>query len=76
MADSSDPGLFPAAIASALDDPEELERRGRRALRYAIEHFSIEHLVDRFEDIFAALTKGGPEPPMRQRQAEISALGR
>jgi putative colanic acid biosynthesis glycosyltransferase WcaI len=45
------PEAFGAAVAQALSDPAELERRGRAAAEFAREHFSIERTAAGFEEV-------------------------
>ncbi len=49
VADSSDPERFPGAVATALDDLEELGRRASAAHRYAAENFSPVAFADSFD---------------------------
>lgn len=58
VADSSVPDSFPAAIAAALDQPEERERLGANGQAFAREHFSVEGCARRFERVLAATVNG------------------
>ena len=51
VVDSSSPDSLPEGIASALDQPEELEHRGSQGRDFAAEHFSLERCAQRFEDV-------------------------
>ena len=52
------PDAFGAAVAEALGDPAELERRGKAAAAFSREHFSIERIAAEFEEV---LTRVGAE---------------
>jgi putative colanic acid biosynthesis glycosyltransferase WcaI len=45
------PEAFGAAVAQALSDPGELERRGQAAAAFARRHFSIERIAAEFEEV-------------------------
>ena len=49
VADSSEPGSLPTAIAAALSDPTELAARSRAARQYAMTHFSPQAFGDAFD---------------------------
>jgi colanic acid biosynthesis glycosyl transferase WcaI len=53
VVDSSRPELLPEAIAEALDSPEEMSARGLAGYRYAVEHFSPEFFVSRFDHVLS-----------------------
>jgi colanic acid biosynthesis glycosyl transferase WcaI len=51
VVDSSRPELFPETIASALDQPEELARRGTAAHAYAVDRFSPAAFASSFDEV-------------------------
>jgi colanic acid biosynthesis glycosyl transferase WcaI len=59
ITDSSDPDAFPRAVAEALDDPAEVERRGAAALRYANAHFTPDGSAERFERVLHEVVGNG-----------------
>jgi colanic acid biosynthesis glycosyl transferase WcaI len=50
VVDSSKPETFPARLAELLDDPAEVERRGRASYAYAQQHFTQAGFAQRFEE--------------------------
>jgi len=53
IADSSKPDQFPRTIAEALEDPDEVERRGRAGLAFAESHFTQVGFAKRFEEVLS-----------------------
>jgi colanic acid biosynthesis glycosyl transferase WcaI len=58
VVDSSRPELLPAAIAEALDDPDEMRSRGLAGHRYAVEHFSPERFGSSFDRVLSQVAEG------------------
>ena len=66
VADSSDPGAFPKAVATALERPDEAIRRGAAGRRFAERHFRGDAFARRFERLLcdvAVSQNGGHERP-------------
>jgi colanic acid biosynthesis glycosyl transferase WcaI len=57
VVDSADPDRFPRAVVDALDAPEELEKRGEAAQRYAEARFSPAGFADRFESVIRSVVQ-------------------
>jgi hypothetical protein len=53
--DSSRPERFPQAIAAALDQPEELAKRGAAGHEYAAQRFSPDGFAASFDRVLAGL---------------------
>jgi colanic acid biosynthesis glycosyl transferase WcaI len=51
------PRLLANAILDLYHDPAQAEALGKRGRRYAIEHFSFEQALNRYEALFASLAK-------------------
>jgi colanic acid biosynthesis glycosyl transferase WcaI len=51
VVDAADPDGFPRALRGILADPDELERRGRAGLDFALRNFSPDAVAQRFEDV-------------------------
>ena len=51
VVDSSQAEAFPAKVKEILEDPDEVERRGAAARRYADAHFTLEGFAARFDEV-------------------------
>ena len=58
IVDSSDPDLFPNALAAILAEPAELRARGAAAQVFADDHFSRLGFAGRFESVLAQVAGG------------------
>ena len=62
---SVSPGDETGLVAMArelVDDPDRLARLGANASRYALEHFDIEHIGERFESLLLGGARSVPSP--------------
>ncbi len=65
ITDSAHPQDAARALAAALRQPEEIARRGAKALSFARMHFTAAHCADRFEEVLEATIAGGLSRPNR-----------
>jgi colanic acid biosynthesis glycosyl transferase WcaI len=55
----SDPEEFSSRLAHVLTDPEDRGGRGRKALRFAQQHFAPEAIAEQFETVLTEVIKEG-----------------
>jgi len=55
VVDSARPEAFPAKVKEILEAPDDIERRGEAARRYAQEHFSVDRFATRFDETLREL---------------------
>lgn len=58
----ADTDALTVAIERLINDPQLAERLGRNARRAAVQRYSVEQAIGRFEQIYAALNAGLPLP--------------
>jgi colanic acid biosynthesis glycosyl transferase WcaI len=52
-----DPGALAATILELYDNPDKVKLLGEKSRLYAIENYSFEQALSRYEELFAALQK-------------------
>lgn len=57
---SEDPGALVDAWRAALGSPERRRRDGDVARRRVVEHFSVRHMLDRYEALYSSAVASGP----------------
>ena len=60
VTDSADTGQLARKLAEVLRDGTARRERGRAALCFARQHFSADHVAERFEDTLASVLNGRP----------------
>ena len=55
---TDDPEALAAAVMELLGDPESARRMGEAGRRHVVEHFSLEPMVRRYEEVYWELLNG------------------
>ncbi len=67
VADSRRPSEAAGIVAQLLSQPGELRSKGAAGLRFAQDHFTIEAVADRFEEVFVGVGISEPRRPGRMK---------
>lgn len=63
VVEPENPTLLARAILEMYDHPERMASCSQHGRRYALEHYSFQRALDRYESLFASLTAAAPVRP-------------